>query len=272
MLAENYIHHRTLEHRLQMLEDAQTQRMPTSREGLARLIDFCGADPRTFVPDLKARLERVHALTESFFAQDSQPEQDAPSIDEVFADPEAARSLMAGWNRLPAMRTQRARAIFRRLQPAFLRRMAKAASPDEALVSLDAFLTRLPAGVQLFSLMEANPQLLDLLVDICGTTPELARYLGRNAGVFDAVIGPDFYRPLRGMDEILADLAARLDEAPDYETALNLSRVWMKEKHFRIGVHLLRRLAEPEAAAAAYSAVAEGALRALYPHVIADFS
>jgi glutamate-ammonia-ligase adenylyltransferase len=272
VLGENYVHHRTLEHRLQMLEDAQTQRMPTSREGLARLIDFCAADPRTFVPDLKARLERVHALTESFFAQDSQPEQEAPSIDEVFADPEAARNLMAGWNRLPAMRTQRARAIFRRLQPAFLRRMAKAASPDEALVSLDAFLTRLPAGVQLFSLMEANPQLLDLLVDICGTTPELARYLGRNAGVFDAVIGPDFYRPLRGMDEIRADLAARLDEAPDYETALNLSRVWMKEKHFRIGVHLLRRLAEPEAAAAAYSAVAEGALRALYPHVIADFS
>ncbi len=272
VLAENYIHHRTLEHRLQMLEDAQTQRMPTSREGLARLIDFCAADPRTFVPDLKARLERVHALTESFFAQDSQPEQDAPSLDEVFVDPEAARALMAGWNRLPAMRTQRARAIFRRLQPEFLRRMAKAASPDEALVSLDAFFARLPAGVQLFSLMEANPQLLDLLVDICGTTPELARYLGRNAGVFDAVIGPDFYRPLRGMEEMHADLAARLDDAPDYESALNLSRVWMKEKHFRIGVHLLRRLAEPEAAAAAYSAVAEGALRALYPHVVADFS
>jgi glutamate-ammonia-ligase adenylyltransferase len=150
--------------------------------------------------------------------------------------------------------------------------MAKAASADEALVSLDAFLSRLPSGVQLFSLMEANPQLLDLLVDICGTTPELARYLGRNAGVFDAVIGPDFYRPLRGMDDIRKDLAARLDDAPDYETALNFSRVWMKEKHFRIGVHLLRRLSEPEAAAVAYSAVAEAALRALYPHVIADFA
>ena len=36
----------TLEHRLQMLEDAQTQRLPESAAGLARLADFCGADER----------------------------------------------------------------------------------------------------------------------------------------------------------------------------------------------------------------------------------
>ena len=77
-----------------------------------------------------------------------------------------------------------------------MRRIAGAASPDAALASLDAFLARLPAGVQLFSLMEANPPLLDLLVDICGSAPELARYLGANAGVLDAVISRDFYRPL----------------------------------------------------------------------------
>ena len=95
---------------------------------------------------------------------------------------------MAAWARLPALRSERARAIFRRLEPELMRRIAGAASPDDALVSLDAFLARLPAGVQLFSLMQANPPLLDLLVDICGTAPELARYLGANAGVLDAVI------------------------------------------------------------------------------------
>ena len=53
--------------------------------------------------------------------------------------------------------------------------------------------------------MEANPPLLDLLVDICGTAPELARYLGANAGVLDAVISRDFYRPLRGASELRAE-------------------------------------------------------------------
>ena len=46
----------------------------------------------------------------------------------------------------------------------------------------------------------------------------------------------------------------------------------MKERHFRIGVHLLRGIAEPEAAAAAYSAVAEAVLAALWPIVIAEFA
>ena len=46
----------------------------------------------------------------------------------------------------------------------------------------------------------------------------------------------------------------------------------MKERTFRIGVHLLRGLAEPEAAAAAYSAVADTILQALWPVVTADFA
>jgi [glutamine synthetase] adenylyltransferase / [glutamine synthetase]-adenylyl-L-tyrosine phosphorylase len=86
------------------------------------------------------------------------------------------------------------------------------------------------------------------------------------------VISGDFYRPLRGMAELRADLAPRLAGAADYEAALNASRVWMKERHFRIGVHLLRELATAEEAAAAYSATAEAALRALYPIVIEEFA
>ncbi len=40
-------------------------------------------------------------------------------------------------------------------------------------------------GVQLFSLFEANPQLIDLIVDICGTAPALSAYLSRNSAVLD---------------------------------------------------------------------------------------
>ena len=271
-LAAAYVAHRTLEHRLQMLDDAQTHRLPATAEGLARLVDFCAADPARFRAELAARLERVHGLTETFFVQDTAPVHAAPAPEAVFADPDAAQALMAGWRRLPAFRTERARGIFRRLEPELLRRMAQAASPDAALASLDAFLARLPTGVQLFSMMEANPQLTDLLVDICASAPELARYLGRNAGVLDAVVGRDFYRPLRAAGELRAELAERLAAAPDYEAALNAARTWMKERHFRIGVHLLRGIAEAEEAAAAYSAVADAVLAALLPVVVRDFA
>ena len=153
-----------------------------------------------------------------------------------------------------------------------MRRIAEAASPDAALASLDAFLARLPSGVQLFALMQANPPLLDLLVDICGTAPELARYLGGNAGVLDAVISKDFYRPLRGASRARRRARRASRRVGDYETALNAARVWMKERHFRIGVHLLRGLAEPEEAAVAYSAVADAVIAALWPIVVAEFA
>jgi glutamate-ammonia-ligase adenylyltransferase len=50
-------------------------------------------------------------------------------------------------------------------------KLAEAAKPDEALIQFDGFLAGLPAGVQLFSLFDANPQLTGLIVDICATAP-----------------------------------------------------------------------------------------------------
>ncbi len=274
-LADNYIALRTLEHRLQMLEDAQTQKMPASPEAMARLTDFCGGETvPDFTASLRDRLEAVHSLTEPFFTQETggAPLPPAPDPEDIFTDPEAALELMQRWRRLPALRSERSRAIFTRLEPEFLRRLAAAHDADEALRSLDSFLSGLPAGVQLFSLLDANPPLLDLLIDICGTTPELARYLGRNASVFDFVISPDFFGPLRDLRAQRAELDAILAPIEDYETALDRARIWKKERHFRIGVHLLRGLADGTEAAAAYSAVAEAVLDVLLPVVKAEFA
>ena len=49
-------------------------------------------------------------------------------------------------------------------EPHLLGRLADCGQPDQALIAFDAFLSRLPAGVQVFSLFDANPSLLDLLV------------------------------------------------------------------------------------------------------------
>ena len=269
-LSDAYLAHRVLEHRLQMLDDAQTHRMPATEEGLARLVDFCGADPARFEAELLERFRAVHELTEPFFTPDAAAPPALPEV--AFADPEAAEAMMQGWTALPALRSERAREIFRRLLPRILTQIGGSASPDQALSLFDGFLRVQPAGVQLFSLMEANPRVLDLIVDICGSTPELARSLGRDAGVLDAVLSRDFFRPLRGAADLREELARRLAEIADYETALNTARSWTKERRFRIGVHLLRGIASAEEAGAAYSALAEAVLAAVAPVVARDFA
>jgi glutamate-ammonia-ligase adenylyltransferase len=262
-LDEAYVAHRTLEHRLQMLEDAQTHVVPESLDRRERLAAFCGTtNLEAFEADIKERLQKVHDLTESFFAGDGDDEvtTEAPKFDR----PEFVEGIVEKWTTLPAMRSERASLIFARLKDS--------ASPEDALIQFDAFLSGLPAGVQLFSLFEANPPLLDLLVDICATARELARYLGRNSKVFDAVVGSDFFASLPDLDCLNTELKAEIDIAADYEDALDITRRWVKEKQFRIGVHLLRQISSAEEAAIAYSNVAEACLANLFPAVCANFS
>ncbi|MCM2562395.1 glutamine-synthetase adenylyltransferase [Lutimaribacter sp. EGI FJ00015] len=266
VLADHYVAHREVEHRLQMINDAQTHDLPTSDDGFARLACLMGRQADALKSDIHRRLTEVHEVTESFFAPDPQASQAEPPAHAF--NPE----ILDRWKSYPALRSARAVEIFDRLRPDILDRLGRTAKPDEALLALDGFLAGLPAGVQLFSLFEANPQLIDLLVDIVGTSPALAAHLSRNSGVFDAVIGGDFFAEWPGMAALRDELAARIAPEDDYERKLDSVRRWAKEWHFRIGVHHLRGLIDADTAGRQYADLAEACLAALYPVVVAQFT
>ena len=259
-----YRAHRELEHRLQMVNDAQTHSMPTTPAGVARIAAFCGEEEAAFRAGLLDRLARTDRLTEGFFAPSEV--EDGPELSDQ------AKAIVAGWQGYPCLKSDRAQAIFRRLRPRILKDLSRAANPEEALVALDGFLAGLPAGVQVFSLFEQNPALVELIVDIAGTSPVLALYLSRNASVLDAVIGGSFWSAWPGAAGLRVELAARLADARDYEAALDLARAWMKEWHFRIGVHHLRGLIDAFEAGKSYADLAEAVVQALWPVVQADFA
>ncbi len=260
-----YRHHREIEHRLQMVLDQQTHDMPTTPEGIARIAALCGeGDVARFRADLMDRLTRTDTLTEGFFAPGAA--EDGPELSE------SARAIVENWRNYPALRSERAVQIFRRLRPTLLKSLQKAANPDEALIALDGFLAGLPAGVQLFALFESNPVLIDLIVDIAATSPALARYLSRNASVLDAVIGGSFWAPWPGTAHLRAELFSTMTALPDYEARLDAARRWMKEWHFRIGVHHLRGLIDAFEAGKSYADLAEAVVSALWPVVCTEFA
>lgn len=260
-----YRAYREIEHRLQMVHDAQTHDMPQTAEGVARIAYLCGeGDVDRFRSDLLDRLKRTDHLTEGFFAP-----ADVEEGPELSA---AQREIVAGWNNFPALRSERASQIFRRLRPSLLRALQRATNPDEAFVAFDGFLAGLPAGVQIFSLFEANPQLVDLIVDIAGTAPDLAKYLSRNASVLDAVLGGSFFAPWPSVADLRSKLTATLAPIADYEGKLDAARRWMKEWHFRVGVHHLRGLIDAFEAGKSYADLAEAVVAALWPVVCAEFA
>uniref|UniRef100_UPI003B51EB2A bifunctional [glutamine synthetase] adenylyltransferase/[glutamine synthetase]-adenylyl-L-tyrosine phosphorylase n=1 Tax=Roseovarius indicus TaxID=540747 RepID=UPI003B51EB2A len=265
MLTRHYREHREVEHRLQMLRDQQTHDLPTSDEEFERLAAFMDCERGEMETALLGRLTEVHETIESFFAP-----EDAGEAEEIGV--ELDQDIIAGWPSYPALRSSRAVEIFNRLKPELLAKLAKSMEPNEALLAFDGFLRGLPAGVQVFSLFEANPQLVDLLVDIAGTSPSLAAHLSRNAGVFDAVIAGDFFAKWPGRAALEAELLGRFEADEDYERRLDAARRWCKEWHFRIGVHHLRGLIDADEAGTQYAELAEAVIGALWPVVVDQFA
>lgn len=269
-LTDHYRHHRQIEHRVQMVGDAQTHILPAAGPALDTVARLSGAaDTGAWTQAIRERLERVEALTGAFFAPaEAQPR---PILSEQ------AEVLIGGWRGYPALRSDRARQVFSRIEADLLTRLARAADPEAALSRFDAFLAGLPAGVQVFSLFEANPPLVDLVADICGTAPGLAAYFARHPGVLDSVIAGSFFAPwpgAAGLRQMLdASLAAAM-EAPGggYERALDAARRAVHDLQFRVGVHHLRGLIDADEAGVQYADLADAVLGSLFALVVAEFS
>ena len=266
VLSDHYRAHRTVEHRLQMVQDAQTHTLPKTDADFERLACMMDMDVSALKDDLHNRLQSVHDLIESFFAATREEPEAAPAAHQFDT------SVLDRWPSYPALRSERGADIFGRLKPLLLDRLAHSAKPDEGLLAFDGFLAGLPAGVQLFSLLRANPQLGDLLVDIVATSPALASHLSQNSGVFDAVIGGDFFSDWPGQDKLTEMLHAHLAQEADYELRLDGTRRWAREWHFRIGVHLLRGLIDAATASVQYAELARAVLQALWPVVVDQFA
>ncbi|MEO1285096.1 MAG: glutamine-synthetase adenylyltransferase, partial [Pseudomonadota bacterium] len=255
-----------VEHRLQMIHDAQTHSLPRSPDGFERLAAMMDYDRTELESELFDRLSAVHSRIETFFTHE-EPVQ-AP----VTVSDNLDQSIIARWYSYPALRSSRAQQVFRRLQPDILSRLSRGVDTQAALLAFDGFLAGLPAGVQVLSMFEARPQLLDLLVDIAGTAPGLAKYLSRNATVFEAVIAGHFFSDWPGEDGLREELSKHLEAQEDYERQLDAARAWAKEWHFRVGVHHLRGLIDADEAGLQYADLAAAVVGALWPIVLAQFA
>ena len=90
----------------------------------------------------------------------------------------------------------------------------RTAEPDLALATFDKVIAEMPAGLQLFSLLAANPSLLRLIADIMGTAPRLARIIGRRPRLLDAVLDPGFFGTVPTPAKLKELVGAALAEAP----------------------------------------------------------
>ncbi len=278
-----YVALRGLEHRLQMIADRQTQLLPAREPEFARFAAFAGhADAAAFEEGIRKVLVTVEghyaALFEKepdlgagarlvFTGTDDDPETLETLRGMGFRDPAAVATRIRSWHHghIRATRSARARELLTELTPSILEALRRQPDIDEAFRLFDEFVSNLPAGVQIFSLLRANPALLTLLSDLMGAAPRLAGYLSRHVDLFESMLAPDFFEPLPEAEELRRELDSRLADARHLEEVLDLTRRWAHGRQFQAGLHVLLGVSDVRSAQACLSALAEVVLQALLP-------
>ncbi len=291
-LGEAYRYLRRMEHRLQMMADQQTHTLPSSPQELARFAAFAGyAQLADFERDLRHAMQTVQkhyaALFESVpaltarrvggnlvFTGDTDDPATAETLAKLgFKNTSAAIAAIKGWHygRYPAMRSARARENLTEFTPALLEALGATGDPDLALATFDKFLSEVPTALQLFAMLRANPSLLQLVAQIMGSAPRLARLLTRRRRIMDAILDPGYLGGRPSGDEVRRLMHREIMEAGAYEDRLNRARITGQEQMFSVGVQLLSGQLTPRQAGEAYSLVAEAAIETLLEVVQAHY-
>jgi len=280
-MREAYIFLRGVEHRLQMLNDEQTHKLPQDKEALRRFARFCG-DTRVdiFKRKMIHHLSRVvhHYALLFEHAPDLATELGSLVFTGVVDDPETLETLarlgfknpalavetVRGWHfgRKAAVQTARAREVLTELVPDLLTTFAESGAPDAALAAFDKTLSNMPAAIELFLILKANPSLRTLFSDILGAAPRLGRIIEQRPHVLDAVLDANqLHAPLNdGAFERRAAFA--FAKPKTMEEFLDVARDFAQEESFLISLRLLLDVIDAPTAAQAFSALAACVIRA----------
>ncbi len=278
-LAEAYILLRTIEHRVQMIDDRQTHALPKG-EALERVARLHGLENGTALLDLLApHVERVGRIYDALEGGDTAPVESSENgiaralVSAGFDDADGAARLIEGWRsaRYPALRSAPARAALEAVLPGLIAALAEAPDPARALARLDTILARLPSALNLFNLLEARPALTRLVSTILCHAPTLAEALSRRVELIDGLIDATALEPVGDVATLAATMRTR-EAGDDYQRLLDHVRKIVGEKRFALGAQIVAGASDPLQVSAGYSRVAEAAIEVLASAAIDEFT
>ena len=279
---------RAVEHRVQMLADEQTHRLPESDVERRRVAALSSHDLlRTFDAEITRTLKTVNARFGELFA-DEEPlssrfgslvftgvEDDPETLATLsrmgFSTPREVAQTIRNWHhgRAAATGTERGRELFTRLAPRLLEALQATGAPDVAFSRFRSFFEGVRGGVQLQSLFLAQPRLFELVVQVLAFAPRLAATLARRPTAIDAMLDSRFFAPIDIADERI-DMQRAVEVGGTFEGAMDAVRRIHRDQAFRVGVQVMSGSASAEVAGRAFADLADVCIEALAPVALAD--
>jgi len=277
-----YVTLRTIEHRLQMVDDRQTHSLPENAPALDNVAALEGlADGAALQALLVPHVEATGLIFDTLVGEETGGDERVPGEARALAqtlsdigieetEPFVAR--IARWRdgSLRPLRSTAAREALEELLPVLLREIARAPAPLTVLNKLDQVIAGLPSAVNFLRLLVARPGLAETLVLILAHAPALADALGRRPALFDGLIDQSTLDLPPDVPALVEDMHRR-DTSEDFQQRLDHVRHVVSERRFALGVQIVSREVDPLEVGMGYARVAEAAVEVLAGAAIAEF-
>lgn len=250
---------RNVEHRLQMVADRQTQKLPQEVAERARLAMAMGFEEwQQFVEQLDLHRENVHRL---FGEVLESPQQSAATpeisrleavwqgqLDKAQAQDELASTGFKQPDNIPGLLEQfRAGSLYRafssierdrldRLMPLVLKQAGSHSEAERTLTSFIAMVEAIGRRSVYLSLLIENPIALKQLLHLCAASPWISRHIGQHPVVLDELLQPLAGAEPQSKQQVIGELSHRLDqvEPGDVEAQMNALREFYHAQVLRI--------------------------------------
>lgn len=297
-LSEAYRFLRTVEHRIQVVQERQTHSLPAKEDELLALARRCNFlrdnGLQRFRETLELHRQRVSAIYGSlFFSRDEQLQQQAPPeilyLLDTKAEPDLVMDMLAerrledverAFENLAMLRsgpikgsvTERSRRTHAQIAPLFLQALLDSPDPDMALDHAERFLAGISGRTACYALLAENHETVKLLATLFGTSAFLSKILIGHPELLESMVAHTYssmVKPREVMDEELSSL---LLQAEDFEERLDVLRRYRNEEFLRIGLNDIHGNLGQGAIAEQLSCLAEVCLEEAYRLAMTELS
>ena len=262
-LSDAYRFLRTVEHRIQVVQERQTHNLPTKDDeflALSRRSGFLRTNGlERFRETLEGHRRNVSAIYGNLFhSRDEKLEQDATPEVLFFldhkADADLVKDMLAArrfenvdraYENLLSLRngpvrgnlTERSRRLLEKISPVLLQEIFESPDPDMALANLERFLAMIGTRSSYYALLAENRETLKLLVSLFGMSEFLSKILINHPELLDSLVARSHASDLKPKVNMAHDLATLLEQTDYFEEQLDVLRRYRNEEFLRIGLN-----------------------------------
>ncbi|SNB47667.1 bifunctional [glutamate--ammonia ligase]-adenylyl-L-tyrosine phosphorylase/[glutamate--ammonia-ligase] adenylyltransferase [Geobacter sp. DSM 9736] len=261
-LREAYRFLRTVEHRIQVVQERQTHSLPKKDEEFTALARRCGYLRQDGVERFRSSLEEhrrnvSHVYGALFLGRDERLREEVrPEVLLFFdpkADPDLVKDMLAerrfervdmAYDHLLLLRdgpprahlTERARRILEKIAPLILQEVFASPDPDMALSNMERFLSAIGSRSSFYALLAENREILKLMVSLFGMSEFLSKIFIGHPELLDSMVSRISGSSVKVRETMSAELRDLLLQAEGFEEQLDVLRRYRHEEFLRVGI------------------------------------